>query len=181
MEPKSVLDIYGLASRKPHGMRIKYEAGCRCLRCRAANSHYKSGRAAALKAGGWNGLVSAEQARRHILRLSKQSIGRRALAAASDVQATTISKIKSGERTLIRKRTEDRILGVSNLAVSDTALILAAPTWRQINRLIAEGFTKAELARRLGYANSTLRLGKQWIVARSAARVDRLYRMVMKE
>jgi transcriptional regulator with XRE-family HTH domain len=113
--------------------------------------------------------------------LSKQGVGRRALAAASDVQATTISKIKSGERTTIRKRTEDRILGIDDFAVSDAALVAATPTWRQIRALVAEGFSKAELARRLGYSNSSLRFGKQLILARNAARVDRLYRMVMKE
>ncbi len=156
-------------------------AGCRCVRCRAANSNYESVRAVARKAGDWNGLVSAEPARRHILRLSKQSVGRRALAAASDVPATTISKIRSGERATIRKRTEERILGVSELAVSDAAVIPAASAWRQIRTLLEEGFTKAELARRLGYTGAGLQLGKQMILARNAARVDRLYRMVMME
>jgi hypothetical protein len=181
MRPKSLRDVSCLAIDKPHGTRIKYAAGCRCIRCRAANSNYESARAIARKAGEWNGLVPAGPSRKHILRLSKQGVGRRALAAASDVPATTISKIKSGERTTIRKRTEDRILGISELAVSDAALIPAAPTWLQIQTLLAEGFTRAELARRLGFSDLGLRLGKQMILARSAARVDRFYRMVMKE
>jgi len=115
------------------------------------------------------------------LRLSKQGVGRRAVADASDVSASIIAQIRCGRRTQIRKRTLNRILEVTNLAVSDAALVPAGKTWRQINTLIEEGFSKAELARRLGFASPALQLGKNRILARSAARVDRLFRLFMKE
>jgi hypothetical protein len=65
--------------------------------------------------------------------------------------------------------------------VSDAARVPANETWRQINALIEEGFTKAELARRLGLETPALQLGRSRILARTAARVDRLFRMLMKE
>lgn len=157
MQPTHLRDVAELAAPKPHGTRLKYMAGCRCLPYRAANSRYECERAKARRSGDWNGLVPADPARRHILRLSKQGVGRRAQ---------------------IRKRTLNRILEVTNLAVSDAALVPAGKTWRQIHTLLEEGFSKAELARRLGFASPALQLGKNRILARSAARVDRLF---MKE
>jgi hypothetical protein len=103
------------------------------------------------------------------------------VAAACDVSLTIVASIRSGARAQIRKRTQDKILGVTRLAVSDAALIPANETWCQINALLEEGFTKAELARRLGFETPALQVGKGKILARTAARVDRLFRMLMKE
>lgn len=47
--------------------------------------------------------------------------------------------------------------------------------------LLEGGFTKAELARRLGFEAPALQVGEPRILARTAAKVDRLFRMVMKE
>ena len=181
MRPTSLQEAAALAAHKPHGTRLKYMAGCKCLRCRAANSRYECERSASRLAGDWNGLVPATAARHHLFRLSKQGVGRRAVSAACDVSLTIIGSIRSGTRTQIRKRTQDRILGVTRHAVSDAALVPANETWRQINALIEEGFTKAELARRLGLETPALQLGRSRILARTAARVDRLFRMLMKE
>jgi hypothetical protein len=181
MRPKGLKDVAVLAETKPHGTRLKYMAGCRCLPCRVANSQYENDRARARSTGEWNGLVSALPARRHILRLSKQGVGRRAVSAACDVSATIIAAIRSGRRTQIRKRTQDKILEVTRQAVSDAALVPAHETWQQIHTLLEEGFTKAELARRLGIGGAVLQLGKDKILARTAARIDRLFRMLMKE
>jgi hypothetical protein len=108
-------------------------------------------------------------------------VGRDAIAAASDVSRDTIARIKSNSFILLRKRTEERLLAVSKEAVSDGALVRAGATWRQINSLLREGFTKAELARRLGYKTNQIQLRKRFIRARNAARVDRLYRILTRE
>jgi len=46
-----------------HGTRARYMTGCRCLRCRAANSNYNTSRRAAIENGDFRGLVSVERAR----------------------------------------------------------------------------------------------------------------------
>ncbi len=181
MPPRTPPNITKLAENKPHGTRVKYKAGCRCLACRAANARYEAARNRASSTGNWNGLVSAEAARKHILKLSKQGVGRRAIAAASDIAEKVIFRIRSGRQSKVRKSTEDRILAVSNQALSDGALIPAHGAWKQIKALLAEGFTKAELARRLGYRSPSLQIGKTRIQARTGARIDRLFRVLMKE
>ncbi len=175
------IDRPRMAHNKPHGTRLKYQSGCRCLVCRAANARYAIERLRARSSGDWNGLVRADTARRHILRLSRQGVGRQAFAAASDVAASVIIRVRSRRQNHIQKQTEDKILSANEKAGSDAALVRARGTWRQINSLLGEGFTKAELARRLGYKSRSLQFGKRWVLARTAARVDRFYRLQMKE
>lgn len=163
------------------GTRAKYISGCRCLPCRAANSRYECERAAARKAGDWNGLVPAGRARAHLLKLSRRGVGRRAVQAACDVALTILQEVHSGRKTQIRRRTETRILAVTVDALSDGALIPAAHTHALIQRLLEEGFTRAELARRLGYRSPKLQLNTPKVTAKNAARVERFYRLVMLE
>lgn len=181
MQSRKSQNALGPALEKPHGSRLRYMAGCRCLLCKAANARYESTRAKDRASGSWNDLVPAETAREHILKLSAQGVGRRALAAASDVAERVIANIRSGKQVNVRRNTEERLLAINSQAPSDGALVRANVAWRQIKRLLAEGFSKAELARRLGYQSPSLQLGKKRIRARTAARVDRLFRMLMKE
>jgi hypothetical protein len=95
-----------LAADRPHGHRLRYLAGCRCFHCRRANSDYERERAAARAAGDWNGIVDAAPARRHILALSRRGVGRRMVAAASDVGLSVIADIRTGRKMRIRARTE---------------------------------------------------------------------------
>lgn len=164
-----------LARKHPHGVRLRYVAGCRCTDCRKANSRYENERQKARRNGDWNGIVPATDARQHILRLRRQGIGRRAIAAASDVPETIICEIVRGKPN-IRARTSRKILAVTPAMRSDGALVPAARTWQLINRLIEEEYTVQFLARRLGYANRYLQFGRKRVTARTAYRVERLYR-----
>lgn len=167
----------------PCGTRAKYVAGgCRCMLCRAANSRYETERALARKNGDWNGLVSAPDVRTHLLKLSKEGVGRRAVADAAGVARSIVAAIRSGKKETVRARTAARLLAVTKDAVADHALVSANRTWRQINRLLAEGFTKSELTRRLGSKSKTpaLQLKRAQVTARSAMKVDRLYSIVMR-
>ncbi|CAB4177448.1 hypothetical protein UFOVP998_45 [uncultured Caudovirales phage] len=166
----------------PCGTRAKYVAkACRCLLCRAANSRYETDRAAARKRGEGNGLVPATAARAHLAKLSRAGIGKRAVAAASDVALTVIEEVRTGRKTQIRQQTARKILAVSIAAVSDHALVPAAGTHRLLRQLLDEGFTKTELARRLGSQARVpaLQLKTTQITAISAAKVERLYHRVM--
>lgn len=138
MRPHDLPSAAALAKDKPHGTRLRYMAGCKCMLCRAANSRYETERAAARKNGDWNGLVSAIHARRHILKLS------------CDV-------------------------------MNDARLIPPRATRQIVERLLEEGMTKTELARRLG---STAEfpalqiLQRNRVTAKTAMRVERLWRQM---
>ena len=164
-----------LAADRPHGDRLRYLAGCRCFHCRRANSDYERTRQAARLAGDWNGLVDASRAREHVQRLSRAGVGKRAVAAASDVAVSVVSAVRSGRKTRIRARTERRLLAVTPEMVSDGALIKAGRALRLIDALTEEGFSKAELARRLGYASPALQFTRPRMRARSAARIQALH------
>jgi hypothetical protein len=168
-----------LAANKPHGTRLKYMGGCKCMLCRAANSRYETERSLARSNGDWNGIVSAAAARRHIRRLSTLGVGYKTVADAASVARSIVMKIRSGERERIRQRTERSILGVNRKAYAGGALIDADPTWRKINKLLEEGFTKAELACRFGLKTRALQFKHFEVTAKTAARVDRFYRITM--
>lgn len=128
----------------------------------------------------WNGLVPATRARNRLRKLSERGVGYKAVAAACDVGSTTLLKIVSGEKRKIRKRTHDAIMAVDDGAAADHALVPADRTWRMLRELETEFFTKAAVARLLGYRSRALQIGRKRVTARTQFRVERLYRRVME-
>jgi hypothetical protein len=161
------------------GTRARYTSGCRCDACRGANTAYEKERARARRRGDWNGLVDARPARQHILELSLAGVGRRTVADIARVAQSVIHEIGMGRKLTIRARTEKAILAVGADAMTDAKLVDARETWRRIARLLTEGFTKAEIARRLGRKVPALQLRKDQITARNAMQIEKLYRQVM--
>lgn len=151
-------------------------AGCKCFRCRRANSDYERMRQAARLAGDWNGIVDATRARRHLKYLSSAGVGQCSVEAATDIARSMVHEIKNGDRLRIRARTERKILAVNLAQRADRAKVPAAQAWRLINQLINEGFTKAAIARQLGYQSPALQLNKKRITARNERRVVVLHR-----
>lgn len=129
----------------------------------------------------WNGLVSADRARRHLFRLSRAGVGRRAVSDAADVSMTVILKIRTRRKRQIRAETERRILSLTADARAGGSLVPARRTNQRIQKLLDEGFTKTELARRLGSQarQPALQLGRGSITATNAMKVERLYWRVM--
>lgn len=164
-----------LAEAKPHGVRLKYLGGCRCLLCRAANARYESWRVWARRRGDWNGVVSAGRARRHLLVLSRSGVGRRTVAEISGVPQSLLHQIKRGRRSRIRARTERRIFLVRSGARNGASLVPAEQSWRMISRLMEEGFSSGEIARRLGYRTRALQFNRRRMTARNAVRIERFY------
>jgi hypothetical protein len=179
MRPFDLPSIAKLAASKSHGTRLRYMSGCHCMLCRAANSRYECMRAAARQAGDWNGLVSAGPARRHIILLAASGVGRDSIAAACDVGVTTITEIRARQKLRIRARTARKILSVTTAARGGACLVNAGPTWRRIKRLLREGFTKGGLALRIGNRTRNLQIRKSLVLARTAMKIERLYRTVM--
>jgi hypothetical protein len=180
MRPAHLKSAAELGANKPHGTRIRYMAGCKCMLCRAANSRYETERAALRRQGLDNGIVSAERARKHLIQLSRIGIGRRAVSIAVKIPQSSVFKIRNGIKTHIRKNTERRILSVSISAARPHAVINAAPVWKLINRLLREGFSKRQLAQRLGYKNS-LQINKRRVIGKTAVKVFRFYKFMMAE
>jgi hypothetical protein len=118
----------------PHGQRSRYVSGCRCALCRKANRRYQRQRETKKRAEESNRLVTADRARKHLLFLSRQGVGRRSVRAATDIAESTLMLIKSGKRRLIRETTERLILGVDLAARADASLVPAAPAWRRPQR-----------------------------------------------
>lgn len=129
----------------------------------------------------WNGLVDAAPARKHLLALRAAGVGRRSVQDACDVTDTVLFQVVTGRKKRIRAETLRRILGVTPEARAPGALVKARPTWRLVRELLREGFTQTELARRLGSKAKVpaLQIRRKWITVETAAKVERLYRIVM--
>ena len=173
--PRGLRPVAELAAAKPHGDRLRYLGGCRCDACRAANTAYERSRSAARAAGDWNGIVSADKARRHIKKLSRLGVGRRAINAVTDIADSILFEIRSGKRKNIRARTERLILGVTTDMRGDAVLVPAGPTWALIDQLLAAGHTKGDIALGLGRKTPALQINKTAITLRTEAAVKRLH------
>ncbi len=160
-----------------HGDRIRYLAGCRCEDCTEGNTAYMRELRARHRLGEVvNTLVSAHRVRQHILKLRKQGVGLRAIAAASGVPRSSLQAIDHGEKTHVRIETQRRIMLVGLAQASDSALIPAAKTWRLIANLREEGYLVKFIAHELGFVGKGLPFGKTHITVRNASRVERLHR-----
>ena len=159
----------------PHGTRACYvSTKCRCAACRAANAAYYH----TVKARGR--LVRSARARRHLAELSRQGVGYKSVAAASDVAKGLLREIMAGARGLIREETERRILAVDRGAAADHAIVDGRRTHRAIAQMLRMGLTKTEVAQRLGYQVPALQI-KPDVIARTEARVLRLLAEVRAE
>ncbi len=124
----------------------------------------------------WNGLVDARRARRHLERLARQNVGRRAVAAAADVSSTILGDIRRGLRKRLRRESERKILQVTAEAVADHAHVPSRTTFELLGELVARGFAKSELARQLGFKTPKLCFRGRMVTARTELAVRRLYR-----
>lgn len=145
--------------------------GCRCGPCRQANSDYEAARARRVVPP----YVDAEPARRHVAALSESGVGLKQIAKTAGVAHGTLSKLVYGVPSAgrppsrrIRKATEDAILAVSPAATADGAVVDAAQTWKNIDRLRRRGWTKVAIARAIGQTGPGLQLSRRQVQARHA-------------
>ena len=165
------------AARREHGSRARYVAGCRCLPCRAANARYASRRAVLRLAGRDNGIVDARPVRAHLRKLSRWGVGRRTVAELARVSPTVIQQIRRGQRHHCRAETARRICGVTAAAVCGSSPVDAAATWRLLEKLIEDGYTKRQIAVWLGSQAKCpqLQLRRDRVTAANARKVRALY------
>lgn len=167
--------VQELAASREHGDRLRYMAGCKCFDCRKANSNYETTRAVARENGDWNGLVSADRARAHLVALQRAGVGRRAISTAAGVAFSVVHEVRIGRKKMIRARTEKKLLAVTKAARAEGALVSAKRTWRLIEELVDEGYTRGFLAKQLGYEHQGLQFGKARVTGRIARDVERLH------
>jgi hypothetical protein len=230
----------------PCGTRAKYvAAGCRCPKCRAANSRYviacdARAKAAARElatgiaqpapqtwtapdgtkrtrvyrracqgvngvcpyrshlrkdssgdvrlrcrprlAGTWNGLVSADDVRAHLKRLSRQGVGYKSVANAADMAHTSLAKILAGTRHHLRAQTARRILAVDQDAIARSRARASradvAPAPSAVVGRVHENRTRAPARIQIENSGAPVQ-ERRYILAKSAARVERFYHIVM--
>lgn len=166
--------------RVPHGTHGRYVSGCRCDDCKAGHCAYNKQRYRAIKLhGDWNGLVDAAPARRHLIWLSSKGVGRDPVHDVAGVSLSVLGKIRSGERKKIQARTSKKILAVGLGARADKSIVSARRAWRWLTKMLEAGFSKAELARRLGYRSPALQVRRDFITAKNEKRIEKLYRHTM--
>lgn len=175
MRPPSLPPASVLGQRHPHGTRIRYMGGCKCVPCKAAASRYETDRLAKRKAGLSNGITTAAPARRRILYLSRRGVGRRAVCAAARISRTVYSKIRSSRRANCREETVRRILAVSLDSAFAGAYVDARPTWRRVVALREAGWSKAAIAFATGHVVGALQIGRDRVTKRNADRIRRLH------
>lgn len=164
-------------SSKPHGTRLRYMSGCKCVPCRAANSRYESERLAARARGDWNGYVRSERTRAHLQQLSAQGVGYKSVAKAAGVSKTVLASILFRDKKKIRARTERKVLAVNQRALPQSALLPAAPFWKLINDLRKRfGYSKKMIAKLLlGSHAKSLQLNENRITLFNARKIMRLH------
>jgi hypothetical protein len=125
--------------------------------------------------------VSSERARAHILKLKSYGLGAPSIADCCGVSPATVQLIRQGRKPLIYARTEQRILSVTPEGIADSALVDATVTRTLLRELLAEGWSRRDLARALGNKGRLLpMLYRNQVKASMALRVERLYVRAMR-
>lgn len=160
-----------------HGTLAGYRLGCRCVRCRVVNAE----RVQRQREGGACGptMVPTGRAQTHLQTLKAAHVGAWRAAELAGLSKALVSKIRAGCLVSIKAETEAAILAVPVKPALGT-LVSAAETWRRIRTLLAETYTKRELARKLGYKSKLPYLKGEGakVTLRTALKVRRLYRQL---
>ena len=138
-------------------------------------ANYETARARARKAGDWNGIIDARDARERLRSLSKAGIGLRTISAATGIGRSTLAQIRAGIKPRIRARTVRKIMAVNGACRADHATVSAGRLWMRINLLLQEGYTKKYLSEQLGYTGY-MQFSKHRVTVRNLADVTTLYR-----
>jgi transcriptional regulator with XRE-family HTH domain len=105
--------------------------------------------------------------------MSARYLGARQIAKQTGLWPSTITRLLRLRPAKMRRSVVEKVLALDAAIPAPGQRIPSAKAWRQIKWLLAEGFTLAEIARRIGAA--TIRR-RPLITAARAARIARLFR-----
>lgn len=156
-------------AERPHGTRARYVhgpgpgtgPGCRCQQCTRANRERYRQESRLRAYGQWQPYVAAEPVREHIRALQVDGTGWRRVAQLAGLSLSTLNKVLyggPGDRPppgRVRAETAEAILRVRP-SLAPGALTDATGTRRRLQALVANGYSQAQLAARLGKTGSNL-------------------------
>lgn len=157
---------------------------CRCEPCTPANRAYELRRTRAIRRpdGDWRPYVDATPAREHVEWLRACGIGLKTIAGLGGVPHGSLSKLIYGDpkrgmgpSRRIRARTAQRIMAVLPNRAAGAQKVPAAYTWRLLDDLIRNGWTKRDIAARLGQQSGGLQISRRAVRASTARAVERLH------
>jgi hypothetical protein len=153
---------------REHGTRARYvngpdendqdDKGCRCPRCRKANTDEANKVYREKAYGHWRPFTDAEPVREHLKVLSSHGIKAKRVAQLSGVSSPNVVRIFEGRARRVRKETAEAILAVqpSMDLLTDRARIDGTGTRRRLQALIAVGWSRAKLAEHVGIHRTSL-------------------------
>ncbi|QXT62728.1 hypothetical protein [Tessaracoccus palaemonis] len=177
-----------------HGTRLGYiRDHCRCDACRAAAAHYEQARRRR-NAYGRSHLVDATPARQHVRALMAQGMGWKRIATFCGVAASTLGPILYGAypdqpnhpdhrppRLQISRELSAKLLAVG-LDVAPGVRVDATGVRRRVQALVAAGWSKQQIARRLGIAPGNMNLDiAATVTGNTRDRVIELYNTMRRE
>lgn len=166
--------------RPRHGTRQRFSQGCKCDPCRKAWNRYNYNRIKARKQGDWRGSVPINKARAHIELLGSPE----AVARISGLHRSVITRIVNRKVGGIYRRTEEAILAVTRRDIKDLwpllahegEFVAAGPIKKMVSDLKRSGFSDTELGKKVNLKTGLRLLGKKYVRAYNARRIEKLYR-----
>lgn len=174
---------------RAHGTRACYvhgpfpgstPGGCRCGPCRRASSEAQREARSEITPP----YVDATEVREHLAMLSAAGVGLKQVTRLTGVSGGALTKIVYGtprkDGTLrpparrVRPETRNRILAVMPSHAADGAKVDAKRTLATVETLVARGWTKAEISRRIGQTTGGLQLGSESVTAGHARTIRSL-------
>jgi len=167
------------------GTRSKYVRGCRCEPCTVANRDYARNRERHVRRV-THGIeapvvrfVDATETREHLLWLRSFGVGKRTVNKLTGIGVTTLWEITRGDTLKVHPDTETKILDLWRDTHNDAMIVDADITWKRITWLQQQGWSKARIARELGYLSNALQIRTDRITHRTEKRVEDLVRRVL--
>lgn len=186
--PHDLPPVDKLARGKPHGHKMRYLAGCRCVHCRYGNAAYERKLEEDRKRLGPNDLVTTGRVRQHLKYLQQFGMGHKTVAKQAGVGKTVLAEILWYGKKQMRRRGEARVLAVQPTldTLPKNVTVPAAETLARLRQLVSWGYPKTLInrdglaLRGMGLQVQSLR-GKSGVVAvKTAVRVRDFFARIEK-